>query len=59
MVVPILSACFLFDALGKKSQPEYDCYANNDDEIAIPGVMDMDDEYYVNVTRRFDIILWL
>ena len=55
---PIIFGLFLFEAVGEKSTPSYDCYANNDDNYPIAGIMDIKDDYWVNVSFRFRVILY-
>ena len=50
LIGPIFFALFLFEGLGKKMEPAYDCYANPHYEYAIPGVMEIDDGDWMNVT---------
>tara|TARA_B110000305_G_C19202384_1_gene521810 strand:- start:429 stop:575 length:147 start_codon:yes stop_codon:yes gene_type:complete len=43
---------YLFEAIGKKEEPDYDCYANKYDMMALPGIMDipMDESSWINVS---------
>ena len=43
--------------MGKKTEPAFDCYANWYYDYAVPGIMDVDDDYWVNVSELFRIIL--
>lgn len=56
-IMPIVYGLFLFEVLGKKESPGFDCYASEDTVFAVPGIMDIKDDYQVNVSRRFRIIL--
>ena len=58
-ILPILFAFYLFGILGRKEQPQYECFANHDNNLATPGIIDLnDDDYYVNVSWRFRFIFW-
>lgn len=54
---PIFYGLYLFEGLGKKTEPAFDCYANWYYDYAVPGIMDVDDDYWVNVSELFRIIL--
>jgi hypothetical protein len=56
-VLPIFYGLYLFEGLGKKNEPAFDCYANWYYDYAVPGIMDVDDEYWVNVSELFRAIL--
>ena len=51
LIGPIFYGLFLFEGLGKKTEPAYDCYASWYFDYAIPGIMDIDDDdEWINVT---------
>ena len=52
LVWPIVYGLYLFEAIGKKEEPDYDCYANKYDMMALPGIMDipMDESNWINVS---------
>lgn len=54
---PIFYALFLFEVLGKKLEPNFDCYANIHYDYAIPGVMNISDGDWMNVSYLYRVVL--
>ena len=57
VIGPIFFGLYLFEGLGKKPEPAYDCYANNYYDYGVAGVMDIDDPYWINVSEMYRILL--
>lgn len=51
IIWPIVYGLYLFEAVGKQERPEYDCYASWHDKRALPGIMNIDDDKWINVSQ--------
>ena len=56
-IMPVFYGLFLFEVLGKKESPDFDCYATEETTFAIPGIMDIKDDKVANVSYRCRVIL--
>lgn len=44
-IMPVIYGLFLFEVLGKKEHPGFDCYATEESMFGIAGIMDIKDDY--------------